>query len=352
MGDDLLPMAGAGLSVPGYPPAGTRATIETPNDELGMLNRAGRYGWRGVAFTMGTWTLEFDGAQWTHATSYFGPPAGDGWQRIGRWYFWVYWAKPLYLPVMPGNPAPEDLASEKKLRRALARQGAAPGHSVVSGVLDGVRDFIEDAAHAVESAVLGTSTAPAPRQAPAPYPVPVPSVPVPAPDTPAPGAAAMVDPRLFGTSEAGQRLRENVTRLARLVPVYSGYKIEGAPVADRIERVVADLQDLLRRMHAQGNAHQRALAETHYAYLLNQLVLVVSPGYLKDVMDNPQLWGDADQRITRVSAALTALDTEILTNIRQVNASADLELQVALQTIAALGTPDELARLYGGDPAD
>lgn len=332
MGDALLPLPPLGRGRSAYPPVGTRATVEVDDEELEMLNRAGRYGWRAVACTFSTWTLEFAGAQWTHAHTFWRQPADGGWHRVGRYWFSVYWAKPLHLPVLPGNPAPEDFRSEKRLRRALARNGAAAGGGVVSGLLDGVRELVQDAVGAVEQAVLGTDARP--------------SLP-PAPATPAP-APVVVDPRLFDSSEHGQRLRAHLTQLARLAPLYAGYTIEGQPVPARLERIVADMHDLFRRMHARGTAHQVRMAQSHYAHVLGKLVLVVSPAYLKDVMDNPHLWDDAEQRVLRVSSALTVLDAEILDNVRRVNTSADLDFQVALATITGLADDGGLDALYRG----
>ena len=342
MGDDLLKVPGGGQNPAWYPPVGTTATIEVAEGEMEFLNRAGRYGWRGVAQTTWTWTLEFTGAQWAHARTFRRPPAGEGWQRIGRWLWRAYWARPLHLPMLPGNPEPEAFRSEKKLRRALARSGAAPSptSSAVAGFLEGVRDVVNEVAHAVDEA-LGTSVGGASAPGGSAH------LPAPEPGRPAP-LPAVVDPRLFDASDAGQRLRENVTRLAHWIPVYAGYAIGGEPVSGRLERLVADMQDLLRRMHAQGSAHQLAVAQAHYAHLLNQLVLVVAPTYLKDVMDNPHLWDDAEQRVLRVSSALTVLDAEILDNVRRVNTSADLDFQVALATITGLADDGGLDALYRG----
>ncbi len=331
MGDALFPLPPLGRGSSAYPPVGTRATLEVDDDELEMLNRAGRYGWRAVACTFSTWTLEFAGAQWTHAHTFWRQPAGGGWHRVGRYWLSVYWAKPLHLPVLPGNPAPEVFRSERRLRRALSRAGVATGGTAVSGLLDGVRELVQDAVGAVEQAVLGTDSRaahpPAPRSQ-----APVPTV---------------VDPRLFDASEGGQRLRAHLTQLAQLAPVYAGYTIEGQPVPARLGRIVADMQDLFRRMHARATAHQVRMAQSHYAHVLGKLVLVVSPAYLKDVMDNPHLWDDTEQRVLRVSAALTVLDAEILDNVRRVNASADLDFQVALATITGLADDGGLDALYG-----
>jgi len=108
---------------PRLPPVGTRVTVD--NDEFAQVQRGGAYGWHGVAFTSWTWTLEFDNQQWEHATTYLNkPPAGDGWQRIGRWGTVVYWKRPTNLPILPGAPKPESFYSEKKLAKELERNRA------------------------------------------------------------------------------------------------------------------------------------------------------------------------------------------------------------------------------------
>jgi len=129
---------------PRLPPVGTRVTVD--NDEFPQVQRGGTYGWHGVAFTSWTWTLEFDNRQWEHATTYLNKaPAGEGWQRIGRWGTTVYWKRPTNLPILPGAPRPESFYSERKLRKELERnqreqpnyEAAGAVGQVIGGVVGG-----------------------------------------------------------------------------------------------------------------------------------------------------------------------------------------------------------------------
>jgi hypothetical protein len=125
---------GHSLDDPRLPPVGTQVTMD--NDEFSQVQRGGPYGWHGVAFTSWTWTLEFDNRQWEHATTYLNkPPAGEGWQRIGRWGTTVYWKRPTNLPILPGAPKPESFYSERKLRKELERnRGEQPNYEAAGAV--------------------------------------------------------------------------------------------------------------------------------------------------------------------------------------------------------------------------
>lgn len=83
--------------------------LTAPN-EVAVLNRAGRYGWHSIGYGVYHHVLERDLVQWEHARTTFGRrPFGDGWQTVGAgWGWWTYWARPLDIPVLPGDPAPHE----------------------------------------------------------------------------------------------------------------------------------------------------------------------------------------------------------------------------------------------------
>jgi hypothetical protein len=118
--------APAMLNYADLPPVGTQVMIDIDytggSEEVKMLNRAGQYGWHGVAFTAETWTLEFDNRQWQHLSSFAKEPFGGGWQRIGRFLWSVWWARPTNLPILPGNPDPHSFKSQRKLEKELRRK--------------------------------------------------------------------------------------------------------------------------------------------------------------------------------------------------------------------------------------
>ncbi len=150
-------------------------------------------------------------------------------------------------------------------------------------------------------------------------------------------------------SDAARRVEKALGRLAALAPTYDGYRFGGEPVADRINAVVAEMNELIRRLEAKGTPQQLRLATSQYADTLDKLVLCVSPDYLKDVIDHPRLWHQPDERVAEVRQALDAVSGQIVDNIRQVNARADLDFQVALTQLTAITDDSEFARLYEGN---
>lgn len=113
-------------TIPGSPPIGTTATIdEASDDNIKMLNRAGQYGWRCIGFTTWTWTIEMTGQQWSAAATMGKEPPGGGWQRIGRYAFYVYWTRPVPAAPLPNSPNPEVFSSPKKFQKALDKQKRA-----------------------------------------------------------------------------------------------------------------------------------------------------------------------------------------------------------------------------------
>jgi len=88
-------------------------------DDIDALNRAGKFGWHSikVALTSG-WTgvdhtVELSDQQWEHTTTGFFKkmPADQGWIRLDSptkaTVGVAYWARPLDIPALPGQPDPE-----------------------------------------------------------------------------------------------------------------------------------------------------------------------------------------------------------------------------------------------------
>jgi hypothetical protein len=147
-------------------------------------------------------------------------------------------------------------------------------------------------------------------------------------------------------SDSAHRVGKALATLSELAPTYRGYRLGTLLVTDRINGVVAEMNELIRRLREKGTPQQLRMATAQYADTLEKVVLCVSPGYLKDVIDNPRLWQHPDERLAEVRAALDAVSEQIVDNIRQVNARADLDFQVALSRLTAITDDSEFARLY------
>ena len=127
----VAPGMASGTASGGYPPIGTLVRIETGDDSI--INRAGPHGWHGVDFSSTDWTLQFDDQQWEHKKTMRKEPAGEGWQRIGRWGPAVFWKRPTGLPILPGNPRPESFTSKGRLERAVDSAAGTAAVIIASG---------------------------------------------------------------------------------------------------------------------------------------------------------------------------------------------------------------------------
>lgn len=161
-------------------------------------------------------------------------------------------------------------------------------------------------------------------------------------------AYVVVDKDLFDDSALSRRVEGSMRQIASYVPVYLGYQIGGEPVSDKLSRVVTDLQELLRRLDDRGTEQQVRMAKAQYADTLEKVALTVKPEYLKDLIDHPNLWNHAEQRIVAVGSALDTVSGQILANIRATNDRTDLDFQVALASLNAITNDDDFNKLYGG----
>jgi hypothetical protein len=131
----------------------------------------------------------------------------------------------------------------------------------------------------------------------------------------------------------GIRLR--VTRLRELAPFYAG--VPGNPIAAEtaanIEALASHVEQLFIRLDAKAGEDQSAIAEAEYSDKLARLVAALDRDYLLDLLTRPDLWDDPDQRIGEVREALDAVTTQIVDNIKQVNARKGLLFQVSLDSL-------------------
>lgn len=131
----------------------------------------------------------------------------------------------------------------------------------------------------------------------------------------------------------GIRLRVN--RLRELQPLYAG--LPGNRVAletaTGIDALASHIEQLFIRLDAKAGEDQSAMAEVEYSDKLARLVAALDRDYLLDLLTRPDLWDDPDERIGEVRDALAAVTTQIVDNIKQVNARKGLLFQVSLDSL-------------------
>ncbi|PRB10735.1 MULTISPECIES: hypothetical protein [unclassified Microbacterium] len=132
---------------------------------------------------------------------------------------------------------------------------------------------------------------------------------------------------------AGIRLR--VSRLRELAPSYAA--VSGNPVAAEtaasIDALASHIEQLFARLDAKAGEDQSAMAEAEYSDKLARLVAALDRDYLLDLLTRPDLWDDPEERIGEVREALNAVTTQIVDNIKQVNARKGLLFQVSLDSL-------------------
>ncbi|KZM33984.1 hypothetical protein [Oerskovia enterophila] len=103
--------------IAGAVPGDTRTLAPvTALTEMAALEVYGRHGWRSIGFGAAFHTIERTIQQWEHKRVYvlgasrFGLEA-EGWERIGTWFPWVYYARGLgTTPVGQRGPVEDDLS--------------------------------------------------------------------------------------------------------------------------------------------------------------------------------------------------------------------------------------------------
>ncbi|WP_435748545.1 hypothetical protein [Microbacterium sp. PMB16] len=132
---------------------------------------------------------------------------------------------------------------------------------------------------------------------------------------------------------AGIRLR--VDRLRELRVDYA--TLAGNPVAAEtasgIDALASHVEQLFVRLDAKAGEDQGAMAEAEYSDKLARLVAALERDYLLDLLTRPDLWDAPDERIGEVREALSAVTTQIVDNIKQVNARKGLMFQVSLDSL-------------------
>lgn len=162
-----------------------------------------------------------------------------------------------------------------------------------------------------------------------------------------------VEARLFNVGDQAETVRASLERLLELAQLYGSnlkYAVGGRPAGPEIAAVVGDVQELFRRIKSKGTAQQTRMAMIAYADTLKKLLIALEADYFKDIRDNPRLWENPEGRAREVWDAMAAVRGQVIENIRQVNASRDLEFQVALDSLVASAASPKLSDVYGSAP--
>lgn len=105
-------------------------------------------------------------------------------------------------------------------------------------------------------------------------------------------------------------------------------------LAPELQKIAENLTELFGRIERKGTEQQARMASVQYIDTLTKLNSALGKEYYLDIRMRPDLWDNAPQRLKEVEAAVSATSAELINNIKQVNASKDLEFKVALESLS------------------
>jgi hypothetical protein len=144
-----------------------------------------------------------------------------------------------------------------------------------------------------------------------------------------------------------EELRSVLVRLEALQRQH-GAQLSPAVTA-RLQSILANVGQLFHRIRRTGTEQQVRIASIEYVDVLTKLDRALGEDYYLDILRNPRLWENADARKQEVEEAVRATDDQLVANIRQVNASQDLEFKVALESL--VGSMDATVKdIYAPKP--
>lgn len=126
-------------------------------------------------------------------------------------------------------------------------------------------------------------------------------------------------------------LRKKIEELSSLSKAHM--RAGNTEVVTNLNHILANLQELFKRIEKKGTQSQANLAAITYEDNVTKLTQALGSEYYLDIAESPNLWDNPQTRMREVEEALVAVDSELVNNIRQINASRDLEFQVALEVL-------------------
>lgn len=91
-------------------------------------------------------------------------------------------------------------------------------------------------------------------------------------------------------------------------------------IVEQIDLLIINVTELFQRLKSKGDKPQRRRALSEYDENLGRLAAALGHDYGLDLIANPRLWDEPDQRLANVQAAMQAVDSQLVGNIKQVNA--------------------------------
>lgn len=116
--------------------------------------------------------------------------------------------------------------------------------------------------------------------------------------------------------------------------------------------VVKNTQQLFTRLNKRGSNEKTLIATVEYEDKLTKLLEALGDNYYLDIAQDPELWDNTANRLTEVRNAVAQVNTQLVENIRQVNASKDLEFRVVLNALTSTKNNPTVKDIYTTNQGD
>lgn len=134
------------------------------------------------------------------------------------------------------------------------------------------------------------------------------------------------------------KLREQLEALQQTAQMHFRKETKLAP---KLNSIIELSQELFKRVEAKSGSQAHKLAAVNYTDTLMKLNKAVSEDYYLDILIHPQLWDRPEMRLKAVEKAVIATSNQLLTNIKRVNASHDVDYAVVLNSLSKGFMEDE-----------
>jgi len=108
---------------------------------------------------------------------------------------------------------------------------------------------------------------------------------------------------------------------------------KNAGVISKIDTILKNTIDLFARIEKRGDQSKKITAAIHYKDVFERLNSALDSDYYPDIYKNNHLWDNPQGRLNEVNQAIDMVNKELVENIKKVNASGDLDIQVDLKML-------------------
>lgn len=127
-------------------------------------------------------------------------------------------------------------------------------------------------------------------------------------------------------------LKAEIKKLQRIAYLHGNAKTRLFPT---IINILRDSGELFSRIETRVGSQAHRLASLNYTDTLMKLNRALDSDYYLDILANARLWNDPEERLAAVEKAVEATEKQLVRNIRQVNASQDIDYEVSLESLTS-----------------